>query len=185
MTKQDEILDHDYDGIQEFDNPLPRWWIMSFYATIVFGFFYVMFYHAGPGKSQDQILAEDMARIRASEKAAKDAEPPPSEEALLAIMADASRREQGKKTYAEKCAACHGIEGAGMIGPNLTDAYWIHGKGGISDLLLVVSDGVPDKGMPPWKTMLPKDELLSVVAYVKTLNGTNPSNPKAPQGTKY
>ncbi len=181
---QEKVLDHEYDGIQEFDNPLPSWWLTTFYGTILFAFLYVGYYHFGPGTAPIEQLAQDLEEMRAVEKAAEKQDPGPDENALLAIFADPTRQKSGQHVFAEKCATCHGAEGGGLIGPNLTDNYWLHGKGNLTDLAHIVSDGVPEKGMPPWKTMLKKDEIYSVIAYVKNLKGTRPANAKAPQGTE-
>ena len=70
-----------------------------------------------------------------------------------------------------------------MIGPNLADDSFLHG-GSIDSVYLVVAGGVLAKGMPAWGTMLKPDELSHVVAYVKSLQGTSPANPKAPEGVK-
>lgn len=186
MSEQKEarILDHDYDGIQEFDNPLPGWWLATFYGAIVFAFLYVGYYQFGPGKGSVESLTEEMAELRARELAAAPGEQPPTEEALAAIAHDPARMSAGRTVFAEKCASCHAPDGGGLIGPNLTDRFWIHGKGSLTDILAVVNEGVLDKGMPPWKSMLKKDEVQSVVAYAHTLKGTHPAKPKEPQGAE-
>lgn len=179
---EDEVLEHDYDGIQEFDNPLPNWWLATFYGAIIFSFFYVAYYHFGPGLSLDEELAADLAIVKAQEAAGRKNAPPVSDGELAAVFADPGKRAKGKQIYAEKCLACHGAAGEGQIGPNLTDAYWLHGSGALSSLLKVVSAGVPEKGMPPWEALLKPEELLAVVAHVKSLQGTNPGKAKPPQG---
>jgi cytochrome c oxidase cbb3-type subunit 3 len=73
------------------------------------------------------------------------------------------------------------MDGGGLIGPNLTDNAWIHG-GQITDIYKTVMNGVLEKGMPAWGTMLKPEEVEQVVAYVASLQGSNPANPKAPQG---
>lgn len=185
MSDQEKLLDHDYDGIREFDNPLPRWWLATFYGAIIFAFLYSGFYFVGPGQDSETRLAEEMAEIQLRQNAEKKATPGPSQDELLAVFADAGRKEAGHKIFTEKCAACHGPAGGGVIGPNLTDNYWIHGAGSLTDIFQVVSEGVLDKGMPPWKTMLKREELQSVVAFVKSLKGSHPADAKAPQGTEY
>jgi cytochrome c oxidase cbb3-type subunit 3 len=89
--------------------------------------------------------------------------------------------EDGEETFTTNCAACHRADGGGLIGPNLTDDAWIHG-GTITDIYTTVTKGVLDKGMPAWEKVLKPEQLAEVVAYVTTLKGTNPANPKAPQG---
>jgi cytochrome c oxidase cbb3-type subunit 3 len=104
-----------------------------------------------------------------------------SPEKLLALVSDKAAVESGKAVFMKNCVACHGPDGGGIIGPNLTDNYWIHG-GTIAEVYKTVTVGVLEKGMPPWGKMLKPDELERVVAYVTTLHGTTPANPKAPQG---
>lgn len=182
VKDNEKPLDHEYDGIQELDNPLPGWWLATFYGAIIFSVIYVAYYHFGPGKSPEQELAQDLKKIEETRLAEKAADPGMSEQEFLAIYADNSRRELGHQIYGEKCASCHAIDGGGQIGPNLTDKFWLHGDGSLLAIARVVGEGVPAKGMPPWKGMLKKEELQNVVAYVKTLQGKNPAAPKSPQG---
>jgi cytochrome c oxidase cbb3-type subunit III len=179
-----EILSHNYDGIQEFDNPLPNWWLLTFYGAIVFSFFYVGWYHFGPGPSLDQELASDLSHVKALAEAQKKLQPARSEAELLAVFGDPTKREQGKKIFLEKCATCHGGAGEGMIGPNLTDKAFLHGNGSLSSLVKVISEGVPEKGMPPWNALLSEEQVVAAAAHVRGLIGTKPPNPKAPQGTE-
>lgn len=184
MSEQqhDKLLDHEYDGIQEMDNPLPGWWLATFYGAIVFSFLYVGYYHMGSGPSLLDELQTDLDAVHATK--AQTESTGPTEESLMAIFNDAGRKEAGKKQFIEKCASCHGVHGEGLIGPNLTDNFWIHGNATLVDIANVVANGVPDKGMPPWKSLLKEQELYSVVAYVKSLHGTKPANQKAPQGNE-
>ncbi|MCO5143335.1 MAG: c-type cytochrome [Oligoflexia bacterium] len=182
IKKEDQLLDHEYDGIKEYDNLLPSWWLATFYGAIVFSFLYMGYYHFAGGPSLSDELQQDLAEIYTKRKSLEVKDNGPTEEALAAILADKSRVDQGKVIYVGKCASCHGNLGEGLIGPNLTDNYWLHGDASLMSILLVVADGVAEKGMPPWKGMMKKDEVQSVVVYVKSLKGTNPSNPKAPQG---
>jgi cytochrome c oxidase cbb3-type subunit 3 len=177
-------LDHEYDGIQELDNQLPRWWLILFYVTIVFGVFYIAHYHFGPGKHPAEELKSELAAIREHQRLNAPADTGPDEAMLTAILADKSKLEIGNKQFGEKCASCHGVKGEGLIGPNLTDRYWLHGNSTLPDIFKVVADGVPEKGMPPWKALLKPEELNAVVAYVKHLEGTNPPGAKEAQGTE-
>jgi cytochrome c oxidase cbb3-type subunit 3 len=104
-------------------------------------------------------------------------------EKLLAIAQDPAQQELGKATYASMCSSCHAADGGGLIGPNLTDPYWIHG-GQPMDILAVVNAGVLDKGMPAWGKVLKPDQLLAVASYVTTLQGTALKAPKPPQGVR-
>ncbi len=174
------IPDHEYDGIQEFDHPAPFWWQLFFYLSIAFAFGYYIYYEIGNGRSSDQEIADKMAEVKSlqiqNQPQGTDAK------ALLALMSDPEAMKQGKEVFISKCASCHMTDGGGLVGPNLTDRYWIHGKGELAGIYKVVHDGVLDKGMPGWAALLKDQELNSVVAYVKTFEGTKPQTAKAPQG---
>jgi cytochrome c oxidase cbb3-type subunit 3 len=102
---------------------------------------------------------------------------------IIALTRDGAAMAKARDTYGAKCAMCHGPQAQGLIGPNLTDEYWIHGNRP-AELARIIADGVADKGMIPWKDQLPALEIAALAAYVGTLAGTNPPNPKAPQGEK-
>lgn len=185
--KNDNLTNHDYDGIQEYDNPLPHWWLMIFLGTIIFSFIYWIHYEFGGGSHQLVELKNDLAMIEAkSQKEAGQAEATriESEDDLKKLVSDATVVTQGKGLYQGKCAACHGQELQGAIGPNLVDDYWIHGKGRLADIIKVVRQGVLDKGMPAWEAMLKEEEIKSVVAFIGSQQGSTPANPKPPQGEK-
>lgn len=180
LKKLDEnLLDHNYDGIQELDNPLPSWWVSLFYATIAFSVVYMIlftFFIPGTGVLADK----KMGQLTGKSDQAADAAPLTAGD----FPSDAASLEKGRQIYLGKCAACHGNEGQGLVGPNMADAYWIHGKGTEADMYKVVIDGVPEKGMISWKPLMTDQDIRAVVVYLKTLQGTTPGNPKAPQGEK-
>jgi cytochrome c oxidase cbb3-type subunit 3 len=179
----DEVLDHDYDGIQEYDNPIPGWMKALFFVTIACAVVYVVFYGFNLGPSiQSEYLAE--SRTLEAEWAAYYAEhpiTPPSAEQLAAAAQNPQLVAAGKQQFLTSCAACHGGQGEGLIGPNLTDDYWLHG-GKLTDIYATVASGVAGKGMPPWGRALAPDRLKGVVAFISTLQGTNPPGGKPPQG---
>ncbi len=175
------IKGHEYDGIKEFDNPLPGWWLFTFYATIIFAFLYVLHYEFGGGPTLAKELEVAMQEIQAS-KPAKIAETQESEESLLKQAQDPKVLALGADVFTGKCASCHGNELQGLVGPNLTDKYWIHGKGKISDMLVTIKTGVAEKGMPPWENILKKDELIAVSSFIHSKKGSNPPNQMPPQG---
>lgn len=186
---KDELLDHNFDGIQELDNELPPWWLYLFYFTIAFSVVYLLYYHVlGIG---DLSIAEYEKEMKAAEMKYAGAVTPegpqagaPTEAAAMSPLTDEASIAQGKEIFATNCTPCHGQHGEGVIGPNLTDDYWIHGKGQFSDIVQVVTNGVPAKGMISWGPVLGKEKILKVASYVMTLHGTNPPNPKAPEGQK-
>jgi len=182
-NKQDHLLEHSYDGIQEFDNPMPRWWVYLFWATIIFSILYLLNVPGfGIGKGRIADYDKAMAAAAAADAKRKAAQPAgASAEQLAAMTKDASVLALGKQVFGQNCAACHRADAGGQIGPNLTDDYWLHG-GALDQIHKTVTDGVLEKGMPPWSKVLKPNQLDAVVAYVYTLRGTNPPNPKAPQG---
>ncbi len=179
----DELLNSNYDGIQEYDNDLPRWWVALFYITIAYAVVYVGYYHLGPGPNSEEGLASSLAAIESRKVVAPKAVVADAD-ALLALVSDQTRLASGKAVYTARCVACHGPDGQGLVGPNLTDEYWIHG-GKISDIQKTVREGVLEKGMLAWKGVIPDAEIDDVTAFVYSIRGTNPANPKAPQGDKF
>ncbi len=177
----DPLTDHDYDGIKEYDNPLPTWWLAIFQLTIIFGFLYFIHYQFGGGPTLTQELDVAMKSI---EKAAAQHAPAETEteNMLTTAMKDPKALELGATVFTAKCASCHGPQLGGLIGPNLTDNFWLHGKGTRLDIVKVIRKGVPEKGMPPWESLLSKEEVYGLTAYIISKKGSNPANPKAPQG---
>lgn len=196
MAKQrDELLDHDYDGIKEYDNPLPQWWLWLFYGTIVFSAVYIPYIVMGFGPSSAEEYQRELAAARAAPPPAAQPAPgvpaapgqPPAVAAVVAgpsLEGNAAAIAAGKEVYVANCAPCHGPQGQGVIGPNLTDNFWLHGNTW-NDIVSTVTNGVPDKGMIAWKTTLNPEKIRQVSAYVMSLKGTNPPNPKPPQGIEY
>ncbi|MFO1519829.1 MAG: cbb3-type cytochrome c oxidase N-terminal domain-containing protein [bacterium] len=174
------IADHEYDGIHELDNPLPGWWLMTFYITIAFALVYFAYYTLGNGPTLTEELNKNMTRLE--EMKPKKPKTEIDEAKLLALSKDPQEIKKGQEVFQARCVSCHGAKGEGVIGPNLTDNYWIHGKGTMPDVVKVISEGVNDKGMPAWGAVLKEDELYAVASYVKSLKGSAPPNPKAPQG---
>lgn len=175
------LLDHDADGIRELDNKLPRWWVWLFWGCNIFGVLYLGYYHVlarGDLAAKGQMLYEyerEMARGEAIKAAAlarfeKDME-------TLTPSRDAAVLAEGKRIFDQMCAPCHRADGGGLVGPNLTDDYWIHGAE-FKDNLRTIYNGVPEKGMVTWKTLLKPAEIHAVGSYIYTLRGTNPPNPK-------
>jgi cytochrome c oxidase cbb3-type subunit III len=188
MKKPDEfsgehrLLDHNYDGIQEADYPLPRWWLMIFYATIVFGIGYAGYYLTGVGPDGRAELATAMRAIVAK-RPPDNLKSSDTEKSLLFVaLKDQKRIASGRAVFQGKCVACHGANAEGGIGPNLTDDYWIHGKGGPEDIFQTIRTGVASKGMPPWADVLKEDELVCVTAFIRSVRGTNPAGAKSAQG---
>ena len=179
------ILDHDYDGIRELDNHLPPWWTYLFYATVVFGIFYVIFYHVTdtlPLQEEEyEIEMAEAAAMADMRLAASQAAGTAFNEADLELSTDADILASGAKVFNQQCAVCHKTDAGGSIGPNLTDDYWLHG-GDIQSVFKTIKIGVLDKGMISWEAILSPEQIRDVANYIKSLRGTNPPGAKAPQG---
>lgn len=176
----DKIMDHNYDGIEELDNPPPRWIMALFYLTIGFSIIYGAYYFwLDVGDHQDAEYAKK-SEIHDQKFHIANLS---SEE--LTLLTDASDLEEGKTIFKEmNCFACHGLNGEGnTIGPNLTDEYWLHGCD-FQSSFNVIKNGVPAKGMTAFKGQISDEKIQKVASYVLSLKGTNPANAKAAQGEK-
>lgn len=178
------MLDHEYDGIRELDNPLPGWWLATFYITIVFAVVYYIYYEIAGGPSLDEELTTKLTKIESAQQGAEVTMGTKSEENYLALLDNKQTLEEGKSEFVAKCAACHGAQGQGIIGPNLTDEYWIHGDGKISSMMRIINEGVVEKGMPPWQGVIAPELTEKVAVYVYSIRGSNPPGAKPPQGEK-
>lgn len=163
------LLDHNYDGIQELDNNLPRWWVWLFYITIIYAAVYLIYYHVT--HTGDLQAAEYKSEMKIGEQL-KSAAMGKFESSIATLQPskDAAVLENGKVAYNKYCAPCHRVDGGGLVGPNLTDDYWIHGSS-FTDSVKIIWDGVPAKGMVTWKTVLKPDEINAVASYIYTLRG--------------
>jgi len=178
-TPDDRLMDHAYDGIQEYDNPMPGWWTALFWITIVFSAGYWGYYHvAQPGHPVADEYAAEMAELQALQK--KHALPDLGDADLQKMVADPTITQAGAAKYKEVCASCHGDQGEGKIGPNLTDSAWLHG-GQLAAIYKTIGYGVPAKGMPAWGRTLKAADIANLAAFVGTLRGKNLPG-KAPQG---
>ena len=176
-----DLLDHEYDGIREYDNPMPDWWVKSFWASFFFAIGYVFHFHfSGNGVSVAQGYESEMAVVHA-EQAKLALRETVSEAGLQKLLADQASLGEAKAIFAQRCTPCHGEHAQGVIGPNLTDGYWIHGSGSLMDIYKTISDGVPAKGMPAWLMQLPPVQVRKLAAFVGSLRNTNlPGKP--PEG---
>lgn len=183
--EKDMMIEHEFDGIAELDNPTPPWFMYLFYSTIVFAVIYLFAFHiVGNGHIMTNEYAEEIAVAdKAHEQYMKKFANSVNENNVK-ILTDAKSLEDGSKIYTQNCVACHGDKGQGIVGPNLTDEFWLHG-GSTKDIFHTITEGVPEKGMISWKKSLNPIQVQHVVSYITTLQGTKPANAKEPQGDKY
>ncbi|HSJ23083.1 MAG TPA: cbb3-type cytochrome c oxidase N-terminal domain-containing protein [Longimicrobiales bacterium] len=156
--QKDRILGHadEADGIEEYDNPLPDWWVGLFWLTIIWAVAYTLHYHVIGGRSQENELAAEMARAEVRWPTSGQ----PADFVVTPELATA-----GRTVYQTNCAACHGMALEGGIGVALNDGDWVHG-GEPEDVLRSISEGVPAKGMPAWGPILGPERVRQVAAYI-------------------
>jgi len=177
----DPLTGHAYDGIQEFDNPLPGWWKWMFIASIFFAFPYWAFYHGGAeGRSvearYDQALAANI-RLQFEEIGELKLDRP----TVVKFLYEPSWLRVGQTVFKTHCVSCHGADGGGLVGPNLTDDEYKNIKD-IGDFLHVLQNGAAGGAMPAWKNRLSANEILLVSSYAASLRGTEPAAGKNPEG---
>ncbi len=181
---QGDII-HEYDGIEEADNRLPRWWLLTFYGAIVFSIGYWFYYHE---YSMGPTPSEAYAAAAAAQAAGGTAD----EAALATLASDAATVSAGREAFATTCAACHGAEAQGVIGPNLTDDAWLHG-GSAMAIYASIKDGIAadrarlpgSAGMPGWGPQLGERRVQAVTAYLLSIRGTNAAGGRAAEGDPY
>ena len=180
---EDKVL-HELDGIKEYDNPMPGWLMAIWWGSLLFSIAYMIFYALsfGDGSMEAEYRGETQKSL-VELQAYFDAHPivPPQPATLLAGAKNAAVLDIGASRFAKSCAPCHGANAQGLIGPNLTDNRWIHG-GSVEQIFQTIAKGWPAKGMPPWGRALKPEELSALVSYVRSLQGSNPPNARAPEG---
>jgi cytochrome c oxidase cbb3-type subunit III len=177
-------FDHDFDGIRELDNRIPPWFSYLFVGTIIFGGIYMVDYHVletSPlmqAEYQAEVTAADLQRrIQIASEGAID-------ETALTALTDPEALKRGGEHFQKYCITCHGTQAQGIVGPNLTDRYWLHG-GSIRNVYTTVKLGVPAKGMISWQLVFSPKQIQEIASYVLSLQGTNPLNAKKPEGTLF
>jgi cytochrome c oxidase cbb3-type subunit III len=178
--ESDSLRAHEFDGIQEFDNKLPNWWLWILYGTIVFALAYWVFFHTlHVGKLPRESFRLEMVEAAEAQLARMSAGGL-TDESLTLMATIPTKVAEGRKIFETYCIVCHGPQGQGLVGPNLTDNYWLHGAKPM-DHYKVVTEGVPGKGMAAWGNQLGPTRVEAAVAYVLSIGGTNVPG-KAPEG---
>lgn len=173
------LMDHDFDGIRELDNNLPPWWVWGFVASIIFAVFYLTHYHVT--KTGDLQIAEyekSVAEAQVEIDAYMSEMAMDVDESNVTILTESADINNGKTLFATNCIVCHKDKGEGLIGPNLTDKYWLTGNGSINDVFKVIKYGTTN-GMPEHESKMNPVELQQVASYVLQLEYTEG---KAPEG---
>lgn len=179
-SSHENLLDHEYDGIREFDNPTPWWWHLIFIVTVIFSVFYLAFFHMSevswtPQDRWEQAQTSEFRRIFGAL-----GEMTPDEPTFIRMMDDAKMLAVAKSIFEANCAACHGRTGSGISGPNLTDHHWINVTS-VPDIYNVITKGAANGAMPSWER-LSQNERIILTAYVATLRD-NPIPGRGAEGT--
>lgn len=180
LTGQDKdtlLQGHDADGITEFDNDMPLWWLVGFMFTVVFAFGYIVQYHLSEGPTSAKEYEEEVAAFNQAKNPAGA-----EQEVALDPLTDAASLDAGRTTFngaANTCYTCHRNDLGGIVGPNLTDEFWIHG-GDLKAIMKSIKTGFPDKGMQPFGTnaRLSDRQVWQVASYILSMQGSNPASPK-------
>jgi len=176
------LMDHSYDGIQEYDNPTPAWWHMIFIATILFSVVYLIHYEFDPHTPtiQERHAAAEVAELKRLFADVGQLEP---DEATLVTLVDEEKWSRvGSGIFAGNCASCHGSKGEGLVGPNLTDEFYKNVKT-VTDVHTVIVEGAANGAMPAWQNRLHPNEAVLVASYVVSLRGQNLAG-RAPEGER-
>jgi cytochrome c oxidase cbb3-type subunit III len=176
---------HDYDGIRELDNRLPPWWLYGFYICVIFAGIYLYRFHvshSAPSTQEEYQIA--MAQADAEKEEYLKSAANKVDENSVALITDAAALAEGKKLFATNCSPCHGANAQGVVGPNLTDDYWLHG-GGIKSVFKTIKYGVQEKGMKSWKDDFSPVQIAELASFIKSLHGSKPAGAKEPQGDLY
>jgi cytochrome c oxidase cbb3-type subunit 3 len=157
-----------FDGNPEHERYIPRRSVIFFILSIVCGAVYVVWYWSDtPTQAQTTIQAEEVSNTKVT---------------FSQLAMDAELVEAGRRTFISNCVSCHGPLGGGLVGPNLTDDYWIHDPY-FENLYRILIEGVVEAGMPPLGPVIGAAAAKASLAYIATLRGTTPANAKAPEGT--
>lgn len=185
LSQEKELMmDHPYDDIYELDNPTPPWFMGLFYGTIGFAVVYLLIFHVfNAGELQLDEYKQEVAIAEVQREAYIKKVAGSINENTVTLSTDAKSLEAGKALYLQSCVACHGQQGQGGVGPNLTDEYWLHG-GSVKSVFHTITEGVPEKGMVSWKKQLNPLQVQQIASFILSLQGTKPAGAKEAQGEK-
>lgn len=175
-AREPRVMDHEYDGIREYDNPTPGWWHLILIGSVIFSVFYIMIWDVSPMTPtvHDQWRSAQQAEFR--KLFGELGELKPDEPTIQKMRADARLMEVAQGIFESNCAACHARDGGGINGVNLTDDHYKNVKV-LTDILKVIDEGAAAGAMPTWRNRLSENERIITAAYVANLRGTTPKAP--------
>lgn len=163
---QPSTMGHSFDGIEEYDNPLPRWWLYMFYASIAFSIVYWVLYPSWFGEGY--LKWSQNTQYEQEVELAKTLYPVKTVN-IKDYINKTENIEQGRQLFTQNCASCHGAQAQGLIGPNLTDNIWLYG-GKPEEIVTTITNGVKKTGMPTWGPVLGSEKVAVVASYVYSLS---------------
>lgn len=176
-----QLTSHNYDGIQEYDNPTPAWWTWVFIASVFFGASYLFLMLVAAGGLSPEAEYERAAVANLKKKFGEIGNLEPDAATIVQYMGEPEWLQLGANVYKANCVTCHGLNAEGNSGPNLTDDAYLHVKS-IEDIATVIKDGAQAGAMPAWGNRLHPNEVVLVSSYIATLRGTNASGGKSAEG---
>ena len=181
QPQQEELLTgHNYDGIQEYDNPTPAWWTWIFLVSVAFTPVYMIFTLMSGGALTPQGEYERAYIANLEKKFGELGTLEPDAATILKYADDEQWLAFGKTVFQTHCTTCHGPSAEGNSGPNLTDDHLLNIKS-VEDIGVVLENGAAAGAMPAWKNRLHPNELVLVSSYVASLKG-NKVPGKGPEG---
>ena len=166
------LTSHEYDGIREYDNPTPGWWFMIFAISFVWACGYWVRYEMNTTPPTIQQDWEDEVAEVNKAVFAKLGNLQPDQETMLSLAGNADWMRVAESLFRSNCIACHGRQGQGDVGPNLTDDSYKNVKV-ITDIPRVIREGANNQAMPAWRARLNENEIILVGSYVSSLRGKN------------
>lgn len=173
---EDPLTDHEYDGIREFDNPTPGWWHALFLASVVFSVFYFVFWEFSPMAYSIQEAHATVQQRELRRQFAEIGDLAADEPTILRMTQEPKWMSVAAATFKANCVSCHGADGQGQVGPNLTDDAYKNVKQ-VTDLAKVIAEGANNGAMPAWRNRLHPNEVVLLAAYASSLRGKNLPGP--------
>ena len=181
-TTRDVIQEHEFDGIQEYDNPTPGWWYLIFFATFVFSLWYFLYYHMSTISTPVAVEYQDATADDMKKRFAEIGDLKPDAATVVRFMNEPGWLQFGASIFKTNCVSCHAANGQGQVGPNLTDDYYKNVTK-IDEIPQVITNGAANGAMPAWKTRMHPNEVVLVASYVASLRGKNLPGPRGTEGT--
>ncbi len=179
-SQADELLDHEYDGIREYDNPTPGWWHLIFIGSVVFAVVHFAFFEFSP-LSWTPESKHEQAQLRQIKKQFGELGTlEPTAETIYQRMSDQKWMEYAASVFQTNCISCHGAKGEGLIGPNLTDDAYKN-VANLTDIAKVINEGAANGAMPAWENRLHPNQVVLLSSYVARMRGTNVTG-RGPEG---